>query len=190
MTVHDGIDTGRPVRLALGSRAAGLTLGAALLTTGLMAGVYYDWAVSVMPGLARTDDRTFVYVMQEITEAIQNPVFFLGFFGAPLLTLGALLLERRSGAQQAVRWIWAALGLNVLAVVVTIAFNVPLNDELVRAGNPDEIGDIAAVRDRFEDPWVAWNIVRTLVATAALACLGWALVLHGGAAATRTKEAT
>jgi hypothetical protein len=115
MTVHDGIDTGRPVRLALGSRAAGLTLGAALLTTGLMAGVYYDWAVSVMPGLARTDDRTFVYVMQEITEAIQNPVFFLGFFGAPLLTLGALLLERRSGAQQAVRWIWAALGLNVLA---------------------------------------------------------------------------
>ncbi len=30
---------------------------------------------------------------------------------------------------------------------------------------------------RFD--WVAWNIVRALASTAALACLGRALLLHG-----------
>jgi uncharacterized membrane protein len=49
--------------------------------------------------------------------------------------------------------------------------NVPLNDELGDAGSPDRIADLAAVRDDFEDPWVAWNIVRTLVVTGALVCL-------------------
>jgi hypothetical protein len=43
--------------------------------------------------------------------------------------------------------------------------NVPLNDELGDAGSPDRIADLAAVRDDFEDPWVAWNIVRTVVST-------------------------
>jgi uncharacterized membrane protein len=51
----------------------------------------------------------------------------------------------------------------------------PLNDELADAGNPDRIADLAAVRDDFEDPWVAWNIVRTVVSTLALGCLAWAL---------------
>jgi hypothetical protein len=39
MTVHESIRAGWPFRLALGSRAAGLTLGATLLATGLMPAV-------------------------------------------------------------------------------------------------------------------------------------------------------
>jgi uncharacterized membrane protein len=35
------------------------------------------------------------------------------------------------------------------------------------------------VRDDFVTPWVAWDIVRTLVTTAAFGCLTWALVLRG-----------
>ena len=33
---------------------------AALLTTGLMAGVYLAFSIAVLPGIARTDDSTFV----------------------------------------------------------------------------------------------------------------------------------
>jgi hypothetical protein len=60
---------------------AGIVLGLAALTTGLMAGVYYAYACSVMPGLARTGDRTFIDAMQQINVAIQNPVLFAAFSG-------------------------------------------------------------------------------------------------------------
>ena len=56
--------------------------------------------------------------------------------------------------------------------------NIPLNNELDRAGNPDTIANLAAVRDNFEGPWVVWNVVRALFSTAALVCLGRALIAH------------
>ena len=78
--------------------SSGLVLGAAALTMGLLAGLFYAYSVSVMPGLAQADDRTLVDAMQHINEAIENPVFLLTFFGAPLLAVAALILERRSAA--------------------------------------------------------------------------------------------
>ncbi|MGH3838754.1 MAG: hypothetical protein ACRDSG_06445 [Pseudonocardiaceae bacterium] len=59
----------------------GVALVAATLATGLQAGLYYAFAVSVMPGLRRIDDRAFVEAMQQINVAIINPWFFLSFFG-------------------------------------------------------------------------------------------------------------
>ena len=52
-------------------------------------------------------------------------------------------------------------------VVVTFAVHIPLNDELKQAGDPSRIENLAAVRDDFVTPWVAWDIVRTLATTAA-----------------------
>ena len=60
----------------------GGALAAATLTTGLMAGLYYAYAISVMLGLSMTDDRTFLSAMQQINVAILNPWFFVSFFGA------------------------------------------------------------------------------------------------------------
>ncbi len=40
----------------------GPILLAATVATGLQAGTYYTWASGVMPGLARTDDHTFILV--------------------------------------------------------------------------------------------------------------------------------
>jgi len=45
--------------------------------------------------------------------------------------------------------------------------------------------DLAHVRDTFEGPWVAANIVRTLLSTAAVAALARALFLHGRSKADR-----
>jgi uncharacterized membrane protein len=146
---------------------------------GLWAGIEYAYASSVMPGLADSSDRAFVEVMQKINDASENPVFFAGVFGALLLTGAAAVMLRRQGVGPAFQWTIAALVLYVVSLVVTMGANVPLNDELGDAGSPDRIADLAAVRDDFEDPWVAWNIVRTVVSTVALGCLAWALVLYG-----------
>ena len=66
-----------------------------------------------------------------------------------------------------------------MTVVVTFAVHLPLNEDLKDAGEPARIENLAAVRDDFVTPWVAWNIVRTLALTAAFGCLAWALVLRG-----------
>ncbi len=66
-----------------------------------------------------------------------------------------------------------------VALAITFAVNIPLNNQIQAAGTPDRIADLAAVRATFEASWVRWNIVRALTSTAAFACLTWALVLHG-----------
>jgi uncharacterized membrane protein len=165
----------------------GLVLGAALVAMALVAGLIYTFSVAVMPNLADADDRTFVATMQRFNE---NPVFQLSFTGALVLTALAAVLQRRYGPGIAVCWTVAALVLYGIVVAVTFGINIPLNDELDRAGDPDRVADLAHVRNQFEGPWVAANIVRTLLSTAAVAALGRALFLHGRSTADRTPRAS
>jgi uncharacterized membrane protein len=157
----------------------GAALVAATLATGLQAGLHYAFAVSVMPGLSRVDDRAFVEAMQQINVAILNPWFFLSFFGAPVLTIVAAGLHLPPAVRAALPWIAAAIVLNGVGFVLTVGMNVPLNDALAAAGSPDRIADLAQVRASFEAAWVRWNIARAVAFTAALGCLTWALVIYG-----------
>jgi uncharacterized membrane protein len=68
-----------------------------------------------------------------------------------------------------------------IVLAVTFGINVPLNNQLEGAGDPARIADLAHVRSRFEGPWVAASIVRTVLVTAAVGALGRALFLHGRA---------
>jgi uncharacterized membrane protein len=131
-----------------------LSLMGATLTMGLAAGAFALYAHTIMPGLKATDDRTFVSAFQSIDRAIINPWFMsTAFIGALLLTLAAALTNL---GRDPLGWVAAALALYLVAVVITFAVNVPLNDALKAAGDPDRIGDLAAVRERFhESRWVA-----------------------------------
>ncbi|MFS8202694.1 DUF1772 domain-containing protein [Streptomyces sp. CWNU-52B] len=157
--------------------AAGGVLLAATVAMGLIAGVFYAFACSVMPALARSDDRVYVEVMQNIDEVIQNPVFFLSFLGALLLT--AVSAWQWRGAPRLRGWVFAAFVAYALAFLCTVVANIPLNNDLAAAGNPATTADPAAVREEFEDPWVAWNVVRAVLSTLALGLLARALVLYG-----------
>ncbi|GGQ51019.1 membrane protein [Kitasatospora griseola] len=156
-----------------------MTLIGATLTAGLSAGLFYSYACSVMPGLAKVEDRAFVDTMQRINVAILNGWFMLSFVGALVLIVAAGILQWRGGNRTVLLWIGAAAVLHLAMFVITGAVNVPLNDKLAAAGAPDRLADPAAVRAAFEDVWVRWNVVRALAATAAFACLTWALALSG-----------
>jgi uncharacterized membrane protein len=160
-------------------RVAWLVLCAAMVATALITGLYYSYAISVMPGLARADDRTFVMVMQSINEVIQNAVFGAAFAGAVVLAGAAAILQWRLGRRAAARWTGAAFILYVVSLAITMGINVPLNDQLASAGDPSQILDLAAVRRHFEGLWVTANVVRTVVGILALVCFGQALSLHG-----------
>ena len=160
-------------------RSADIVLGAAVIAMGLLAGLFYAFDVAVMPALTAADDRTLVDAMQQMIDKIENPAFFLTLLGAPALAAVALFQARRSGSAKPAGWMVAGLALYTVMVVVTFAFHFPLNEDLKNAGDPARIENLAAVRDDFVTPWVAWNIVRTLATTAAFGCLAWALVLRG-----------
>jgi uncharacterized membrane protein len=167
-------------------RNADIVLGAAVIAMGLLAGLFLAFDVAVMPGLTAADDRTLVDAMQQMIDKIENPAFFLILLGAPALAAAALIQARRSGSAKTPRWIVAGLAFYTVMVVVTFAFHFPLNEDLKNAGDPARIENLAAVRDDFVTPWIAWNIVRTLALTAAFGCLAWALLLRGRA--TRTEQ--
>jgi uncharacterized membrane protein len=162
-----------------GLRVAALM--AATMTTGLVAGVYAIYGNAFMPGLAKTDDRTFVSAFTAVDRAIVNPLFLgLGFLGALLFTLlaGVLSLKEKS-----LPWIAVAFVLYLVSIIVTIAVNVPLNDAMKAAGDPATI-DVAAVRAAFDEAkWQTYNLVRTLLALVSFGLLGWALYLTGKSAA-------
>ena len=159
----------------------GVALVAATTTMGLMAGVFAIYANAVMPGLRKTDDRTFVGAFQAMDRAIINPLFMTWFFGALVLAGTAAALTAGEGS--VLPWIVAALVLYLVVVVITVVVNVPLNDEIKAAGDPDQIADLAAVRERFDEArWIHWNIVRAVASTTAFGCLAWALVRYGQSA--------
>ena len=126
-----------------------VVLIAATLTTGLMAGVFGLYSNAIMPGLRRTDDRTFVAAFQSIDRAIINPVFMATFLGALVLTALTALLHFTGEARSLLPWIVAALVLYLVVFVVTIRVNVPRNNEIKAAGDVDRMTDVHGVRERF-----------------------------------------
>ncbi|WP_329391962.1 DUF1772 domain-containing protein (plasmid) [Streptomyces sp. NBC_01351] len=155
-----------------------VTLVAATVGTGLMAGLYFAFDISVMPGLGRGDDHTYVTAMRNMNEAIDNGLFGLLFLGAFLATGVAAAQQQRGGRPDAARWGWVAFALYGLSLLVTAIVNIPLNNQLARAG-----ADVSAARSRFGGRWTSGNVVRTVACTAALAALGRVMTLHGRASA-------
>jgi uncharacterized membrane protein len=153
---------------------------AATLTTGLMAGVFGIYSNAIMPGLGRTDDRTFVAAFQSVDRAIINPAFMATFLGALALTALAALLHIIGEGRTLLPWIVAALVLYLLAFVITIRFNVPRNNEIKAAGDVDNMTDLHGVRERFNEArWVRWNHVRAFASILAFGLLSWALIQSG-----------
>ena len=151
---------------------------ASTLTMGLVAGVFTLYAHTVMPGFRTLDDRTFVAAFQALDRAIINPWFMVGgFLGALVTTVLAAALYV---GEPPFGWIATALALYLLTFVVTVAVNVPRNDALKAAGQPDEIADPRAVRSAFdEDRWVRWNLLRVVATIVAFGLLAWSLVVAG-----------
>ena len=161
------------------TKVLSVVLLAATVSMGLMAGLFAAFSYSVMPGLARADDRTLVITMQRINEAIQNPLFGLLFVGALAFTAIGVALVARSGDRAPLPWLIAALVLYGATLAVTFGGNIPLNNLIAGAGDPDHRTDLAALRERFEGAWVRWNIVRTVTGTAGFAALSWASLIAG-----------
>ncbi|MFE2876855.1 DUF1772 domain-containing protein [Streptomyces roseus] len=166
-----------------GSRITTALLTVSTVLVGLMAGLFFAFDVSVMPGLARGDDQTYVTAMRNINAVIDgNGLFGTVFVVALLAAVASAAAELRGGRRGVAAWAGAAAVLYLVVLVITFTVNIPLNNELAAAGDAARTAGFPIV-DRFEGTWVAANIVRTLCCTAALIALVRALVLYGRATA-------
>ncbi len=163
----------------LGSTVRNLTLALATLATGLIAGVFYAYEVSVNLGLAAQPDPSYIATMNAIADRIENPLFFASFLGAVVFLLAALAAHfrrPRSGR------FWLVALACVLYIgggfLLTMFANVPMNEQLA-AVDPDAPARVLAeARDAFEGPWNFWNGVRTVFSSLAFVTLVGACFLR------------
>ena len=138
------------------------------LGCGLMAGVYFAFSTFIMTSLGRLDQAAGIAAMNAINVDIVRSLFmplFLGttVAGAALVVMGALRLGEPGAASMI-----AGGGLYVVGMfVVTMVFNVPLNDAL--AAQQPAAPAAGAVWATYLKDWVFWNHVRTVASVVASA---------------------
>jgi uncharacterized membrane protein len=132
----------------------------AAVGSGLMAGLFLAFSVSVMGGLGRLPAAHGAAAMRAINVAILNPLFLAVFAGTAVVCAALVVAVAVTGGP-AVAAIGAGLYV-VGAVGVTAAVNVPMNNALA---------DSDAVWERYLMRWTRWNHLRTLASTAALTLL-------------------
>lgn len=141
-----------------------ISLFLAILSTGLSAGLFYAWEVSVIPGTKRIPDRSYLEGMQSINRAILNPAFFAIFFGSLLFLLASSYTQYLGGASIS---FWLILGAMLSYLIgtfgVTVFGNVPMNEALDLVNLNDLNGEtLRYIRTSYEGKWNQWHSIRTV----------------------------
>ena len=144
------------------------TITGAALVTGLL----FAFSNFVMKALADVSDSSGMEVMQRINERIINPIFFVLFFGTPLLCLivaitSVLNLIHYSSYLVVVGSVLYLIG----PFGITLLFNVPLNNRLA------ETKDSNAEKEwrDYQIRWQRWNHLRTYIGILSIIILSFGL---------------
>src|SRR5882724_5385944 len=135
---------------------------------GLLAGLYFAFSAFIMTALGRIGQVPGIMAMNAINTTIVPSLFMPCFLGTTLTSLAlAVLALLRWGMPGATVMVAGGLICVVGMFVVTMVFNVPLNDALAAVDPAStEAGSVWA---RYLSDWTFWNHVRTISSTAACA---------------------
>lgn len=149
---------------------------AAAIGSAAVGGLFYGFSTFVMRGLDRSGPVPAITAMRGINaEAQANAPFLVLFLGSALLALAVGVVAALRLGQPGNWLLLAGAVFGVLGVVVTMAFNVPLNNRLDGV-RPDALSVADAAREwqTYLCAWTAWNHVRTVTGF-----VGAALMLLG-----------
>ena len=131
------------------------------IACGLMAGLYFAFSTFIMQALGSIDRSAGAAAMNAINRVIQRSLFMPLFVGSSLGSLALAVIGLTNWAAPGAAAMLAGGLIYFIGVfVVTIRFNVPLNNRLAAAS--DEVWSDYLGR------WTRWNHVRTISSTAAL----------------------
>ena len=141
---------------------------AAALGSGLIAGAFFAFSSFVMGALARIQPAQGISAMQSINIVVINPLFMVVFLGTAVLCLVLAIFSLLRWHQPGAGFLLAGGLLYVVGTfLVTMVFNVPLNDALAKVvpGNPESV----SLWGGYVSRWTVWNHVRTAAALGAAA---------------------
>ena len=146
-----------------------------ILTCCLVNGFIFTYAVVVMPGLSKLNDKEFLRAFQVTDGIIQNnqPFFMLTWVGSIIAILSLILIAIVFiGISKT--WLIVLVGVVYLLGVqgITISIHIPLNNHIQQL-NIDELNEqkLSEERKKFEKKWNNFNIIRTLIAFSVSAIL-------------------
>lgn len=138
----------------------------AALGCGLVAGVFFAFSTFVMPALTRLQPAQGIAAMQSINITAINPLFMTALFGTAAACCFLAVSSLLKWSQPSSAYLLVGSLLYIIGtVMVTIAFNVPLNDALAKVESSSAEG--AKLWIGYLANWTAWNHVRTVTALAA-----------------------
>ena len=147
----------------------------AALGSGLIAGVFFAFSVSVMAALGRQPPAAGISAMQAINVVIVNPLFLGAFMGTALIGVVLAIAAVMRWSYPGAAYLLAGGVLYVAGCfLLTMVCNVPLNNRLA-AIRPDSVEGANFWR-RYLVEWTNWNHARTAASFAAAACFIMALL--------------
>lgn len=146
----------------------------AAIGSGLVAGTFFIFSVTIMRAFDSRPAPEAVAAMQAINRIILRSAFIPVFLGTAVLALASGLSGLATWESDAGKLRAFAAGLYVLfSLWTTREYNVPLNNGLDKA-DPDALDEAWRF---YADKWTAWNHVRTIASTVAMAGFAASLAL-------------
>ena len=166
----DVVTNDRPTNMSAVARLASVT---SIVFFGAIFGFFYAWVCSTMWGLDNADPRVAIEAMQEMNGSVRNVVFAPAFFATPFVGLATAVAWRRAGDRRTATWFAAASGVYVVGgLLLTMAINVPMNEDLAEVVIPTDRAAAEAIWSDYSSDWQVWNIARTVVSGIALVLVG------------------
>ena len=140
----------------------------AALGSGLMAGLFFIFSVTIMASLARLPPASGIAAMQSINVVILGGTFLSVFMGTALLSVVLIVAWFLGWAPAGGLYLVAGSVVYLVGIVgVTMFVNVPMNDALV-AMQPDS-AEAAAYWQVYLSTWTMWNHLRSIASIGSLA---------------------
>ena len=136
-----------------------------ILTCSLVTGFIFTYAVVVMPGISKLNNKDFIRAFQVTDAVIQNnqPLFILTWMGSIISVINVISISIIN-VELPYAWLMIAVGAVYLIGVqgTTIVIHLPLNNHLQKI-NIDELDEhkLSEERINFEKRWVYFNKLRT-----------------------------
>lgn len=138
----------------------------AAIASAAAAGMMYVFSTFVMRGLDRTGPVNAITAMRGMNvEANASAPFLLAYLGAAVLAVAVGVAAVVQIGRPGSGWLLAGAIFGVLAAIITMAFNVPLNNHLDTVDPAAlSVADAAREWQAYFSSWTAWNHVRTVTA--------------------------
>ena len=157
-----------------------IILASAILSTGLMSGVFFTWSNAVKPGIGKLSDIEYLKSLQSMNRVILNIPFKIVFVFS-IISVALVPVLFFGSYPNKIFWlfIFTLVSYWIGVFGVTLFGNIPLNKKLDKTNLESiSIQKINFLRTSIESKWNNLNLIRTISSLITFLLLISSLILH------------